>query len=270
VLPSRYEASPNSTITLDGCDSYDPDPGDEITYAWDLDWDGNFGEPGEPTECDAEFTVGDVGTFYFPCLKVTDSFGEYDIECTTVGVPANATPVCDADGPYVAECEGSTTSIVVNGEMSEDLDEGDTITFEWSNIDCLGAYFDDPTSATPLLTVDSTGPCSLVCTVSLTVTDNHNASSDPCDATVMIEDTTAPLITSLNADDLVQAINVPVNFSVEFSDDCGAPHMATWDFGDGTPPVVTDPATSPTSAGHAYAAQGIYSATVTIEDSCRN
>jgi len=37
-----YEASPNSTITLNGCGSYDPDPGDEITYAWDLDEDGQY------------------------------------------------------------------------------------------------------------------------------------------------------------------------------------------------------------------------------------
>ncbi len=263
-----YTACASCTITLNGCDSYDPDPGDEITYAWDLDNDGYFDDS---TECDPEFSVGpDVGTVYDVCLKVTDSFDEYDVECTTVGVVEDRPPVCDANGPYAAECEGSTTSVMLDGTASEDPDPGDTITFEWSNIDCPGANFDDPTSAEPLLTVDSTAPCSVVCHVRLVVTDNWGEPSAPCDVAVMITDTTAPVITSLNADDLVQAINVPVNCSVEFSDDCGAPHVATWDFGDGTLPLVTDPAASPTSASHAYAAQGIYSATVTVEDSCRN
>jgi hypothetical protein len=89
-----YEAFPGSTITLDGTGSYDPDPGDTITYAWDLDNDGEFddGDEAEP-----EFTVGsEIGLVYDICLKVTDSFGKYDIACTTVTIvstpPANICP----------------------------------------------------------------------------------------------------------------------------------------------------------------------------------
>ncbi len=192
--------------------------------------------------------------------------GDLDPPC----VSPNNPPVCDANGPYTAECAGSMTTVVLDGTESYDPDVGDTITFAWSNIDCPGAYFDDPTNAEPLLTVDSTAPCSLVCHVRLIVTDNWGEPSGPCDVAVMITDTTAPVITSLDGYPLVVAVGYSAIFDAYFTDDCGEPHVATWDFGDGTPPVVTDPATSPTSACHAYATQGIYSAAVTIEDSCGN
>ena len=79
-----YEADPDATITLDGTGSYDPDPGDVITFAWDLDNDGKFDDS---NEAQPSFTVGSqVGLVYDICLKVTDSFGEYNIACTTIKV----------------------------------------------------------------------------------------------------------------------------------------------------------------------------------------
>jgi hypothetical protein len=88
-----YTAAPSATITLDGSGSYDIDPGDSIvSYAWDLDNDGLFGtddDPDDATGTTAPFTAGPTpGTVYPICLKVTDSFGETDIGCTTVTVSA--------------------------------------------------------------------------------------------------------------------------------------------------------------------------------------
>jgi hypothetical protein len=94
-----YEAGPDATITLDGTDSYDPDLNDVITFAWDLDNDGEFDDS---NEAQPEFTVGDtVGMLYDICLKVTDSFGEYNIACTTIEVVDGGEPpvICgDFDG----------------------------------------------------------------------------------------------------------------------------------------------------------------------------
>jgi hypothetical protein len=89
-----YLAPKNATITLDGSGSSDPDPGDFIvSYEWDLDNDGNFDDC---TEVQCEFTVGSVvGTVYDICLKVTDSFGEYDITCTTIEIVPYVLPPLD-------------------------------------------------------------------------------------------------------------------------------------------------------------------------------
>ena len=87
-----YHASPDSCITLDGTGSYDPDPDDPITYAWDLDNDGEFDDCIE-AQCD--FCVGpDIGMVYDICLKVTDSYDEYAIACTTVEIVPNQPPDC--------------------------------------------------------------------------------------------------------------------------------------------------------------------------------
>ena len=72
-------------LTRYGSGSYDIDPGDSIvSYAWDLDNDGDFDDS---TAQKPSFTAGPTpGTLYPICLKVTDSFGETDIGCTTVTV----------------------------------------------------------------------------------------------------------------------------------------------------------------------------------------
>lgn len=81
-----YAAFPGSKIVLDGSRSSDPDAGDVITYAWDLNNDGNFNES---TSAKPEFSIDQgaiAGTVYSVCLKVTDVLGEYDVKCTTITV----------------------------------------------------------------------------------------------------------------------------------------------------------------------------------------
>jgi hypothetical protein len=87
-----YVAPKSYCIALNGTASYDPDPGDTISYAWDLDNDGNFDDSDDPRP---EFCVGDeIGHVYDVGLKVTDSFGEYNIAYTTVEiVPYKPVPV---------------------------------------------------------------------------------------------------------------------------------------------------------------------------------
>lgn len=104
----------------------------------------------------------------------------------------NRPPVCNANGPYAAECAGATTAIVLDGSQSMDED-GNQLTYEWST-NCPGATIDQPTSATPTLTIETAGICNLNCEVTLRVSDGV-APPQECTAIVTISDTNAPDIT---------------------------------------------------------------------------
>ena len=109
-----------------------------------------------------------------------------------VSVNVNIPPICDANGPYIQSCQGTNTAVMLDGTGSSDPDPGDALTYSWTT-DCAGATFDDPTSPTPTLTVDSSPGCFVQCNVLLTVTDSAGESSN-CSATVTIFDSTPPVI----------------------------------------------------------------------------
>jgi hypothetical protein len=98
---------------------------------------------------------------------------------------------CDAGGPYVADCNGGTITIHLDG-----TDSSGATTWTWSS-ECANALFDDIHSPTPTLTFTATPNsgcnCSHHCTVHLTVGDGHNTKS--CSSTVEVHDTIPPVIT---------------------------------------------------------------------------
>ncbi|UCG34389.1 MAG: S8 family serine peptidase, partial [Phycisphaerales bacterium] len=105
----------------------------------------------------------------------------------------NEPPVCDANGPYAADCAGVTTMIALDGTGSFDPNAGDVLTYSWIT-DCPGGTFDDPTSPTPTLSVDCSSTSCPNCSVSLTMTDLAGA-SDSCSTQVEINDNVPPNIT---------------------------------------------------------------------------
>ena len=167
-----YPASANSCINLDGTGSYDPDAagGDTISYAWDLDNDGEFDDS---SDAQPEFWVGAViGTVYDVCLKVTDSYGETDITCTTVTITPNLPPIADPNGPYLGPLE-----ICFDGTGSSDPD-GDALTYSWD--------FGDEntgTGATPCHTYAEAG----IYEVCLTVNDGTVDSQEVCTSAVIYD-----------------------------------------------------------------------------------
>jgi glucose/arabinose dehydrogenase len=91
---ARASATPTSgaaplSVSFDGSSSSDPDPGDTLTYAWDLDGDGAFDDS---TAAQPSFTYTTAGT-YTAALRVTDGAGESDTATVriTAGVPPTAT-----------------------------------------------------------------------------------------------------------------------------------------------------------------------------------
>ncbi len=127
-----YSATKNSCITLDGTGSHDPDPGDAITYAWDLNGDGEFDDSPEPKP---EFCVGDtIGYVYDIGLKVTDKFGEYDIAYTTVTVSSVISVDIDIKPETLnLKSKGVFTVFI---DLPEGYDEED---INISTVECEGA-----------------------------------------------------------------------------------------------------------------------------------
>ena len=88
VTPMPYTGPAPALITFDASQSYDPDPGDTITYHWDFDGDGIFDEPGDsytgppnhPTHSYTQSYTGPV------MLKVIDSHGAESVCTVTVVV----------------------------------------------------------------------------------------------------------------------------------------------------------------------------------------
>ena len=84
-------ASPTSGATplhvdFSGSGSSDPDPGDTLTYAWDLDADGEYDDANTQT---ADFTYSNAGS-YLVGLKVTDNHGAAATD--SVAIRAGNTP----------------------------------------------------------------------------------------------------------------------------------------------------------------------------------
>ena len=112
-----------------------------------------------------------------------------DLEKILATIPESEPPEADAKGPYESECEGTTTIVSLDGTGSSDPDSPN-LTYFW-HTNCPGGSFDDPDSATPELTVDTSNGCKVDCIVELTVTDElGNEDIEPAD--VSINDTVSP------------------------------------------------------------------------------
>lgn len=113
----------------------------------------------------------------------------------------DAPPVADPGGPYLnIECQGAQTTFQADGTGSFDPD-GDPLTFEWrAECDCI-VSFDDPFSATPMVTVEAGGKCDVTCFLVLKVT--AGGESDKDNIRFQIVDTSAPVLDMSTAPDLV-------------------------------------------------------------------
>jgi hypothetical protein len=119
----------------------------------------------------------------------TDMAGELNFFIGTQGrgvwrvSVTNLRPVCDANGPYVAECAGPTTPVTLDGRGSSDPD-GDPLDFAWTG------PFVGGTATGPMPTVDFAGTGMF--SVDLEVSDS--LARDFCAAEVSVVDTTPPVV----------------------------------------------------------------------------
>jgi hypothetical protein len=127
----------------------------------------------------------------------------------TFSVFSTNAPTCNAGGPYYLAV--GATSIQLNGTGSSDPDN-DLLTYKWTT-DYPNATFDDPTSATPVLTFSQSDVWNQQCTVTLAVDDGCDSST--CSAVVDISpEILCPQSTSICG----PASGLPVTLSVSVSD----------------------------------------------------
>ena len=133
-----YAVDDGATVALAGAASDPAGDDDPITFAWDLDGDGNFGETGAPAERGDETgpaptfdAAGIVGpTEVIVTLQATDDDGQSGTDTATITVhaPPNTPPTVDPiDGPEAAV---RFQTVTFHGSFS-DPDTGDTHTSAW-------------------------------------------------------------------------------------------------------------------------------------------
>ncbi len=116
-----YTVEEGGTVILDASASTDPDlPDDVLTYQWDLDGDGVFGETGIEALYGDEVGVTptlDASTLNGPgnlsvSLLITDSFGESSTDTAALDI-TNAAPMLSVDAADVTLVEGESASRLV-------------------------------------------------------------------------------------------------------------------------------------------------------------
>ncbi len=154
----------------------------------------NWGEVAKPTASDgsAGNHFGIAVSVHGDTVVVGSDFDNGSGSAYVFSVECNEPPSCDVAGPYTAECAGEWTSMQLDGSGSSDPDD-DPLYYLWST-DCPSGSFDDETSATPLLTIDTADGCTTTCGVTLWVDDGNGGTSE-CSTTVTIKDTTPPVVT---------------------------------------------------------------------------
>jgi glucose/arabinose dehydrogenase len=116
---ARISASPTSgptplTVQFDGTASSDPDAADPITYSWDLNGDGTFGDS---TSATTSYTYNAVGTVNVQ-LRVTDSAGASDT--ATIPITAgNTAPVPVIDTPAASFTWKVGDPIAISGHATD-------------------------------------------------------------------------------------------------------------------------------------------------------
>ena len=82
------------TVNFDGTGSSDPDPGDSLTFAWDLDGDGQFDDSNSPQPT-RTYAAGN----YTVRLRVADEFGATDESDPILISAGNTGPTAVIDSP---------------------------------------------------------------------------------------------------------------------------------------------------------------------------
>jgi len=169
-------------------------------------------------------------------------------------------PVADAGGPYTVN-EGSTVT-ATNGSYDTN---SDALTYSWSSDNTGVATVSSASAATPTITGVNNGQA----TLTLRVSDDggaHWASS--ATATVTVSNV-APTVNAVVAPVAPVKLGTAITASSGFTDPGTADaHTVTWSWGDGTttPQQKNAGVTGAISATHTYAAAGLYTVSVAVDD----
>ena len=173
-----YTAVEGGSVVLSGAGS----TGTSLSYAWDLDGDGQYDDANvqNPTfrpQQDGVFIVG---------LRVTDGTGQTATATATVTV-SNVAPTADAGGPYTIDVGGALS---LDGSGSDpSLIDNAALGFSW---DLNGdGTFGDATGATPIVSwsvLEGLGLSTGSYEITLRVSDDHTHTDSSATLTINPEE----------------------------------------------------------------------------------
>jgi glutamine cyclotransferase len=275
-----YTVLEGQSVTLDASASSDVE-GTPLTYAWDLDNDGEYDDATgvSPTltwgqlvafgiNDDGEYTIG---------LKVTDTNPEGSASATasTTLTVENAAPTVSVEVDQVAIAEAG--AVTLNGTIA-DPGTGDShhVAINWGDgspvtvitlpagqltFSAQHTYVDDKPSNT----------AADIYTIHVNVNDGKGGTAT--DSTTVLVNNVAPVITSIsNTATTIGAVaeGKPVSINVAFTDiGINDTHQATIDWGDGTIQTVSASSlngTGSATTNHVYSVGGVYEIKVTLKD----
>lgn len=136
----------------------------------------------------------------------------------------SARPTCDAGPAISLECTGPVMQVQLDGTAST----GGGLTYRWAGCGDDAFTLSDPTSPTPILTVDMTAACSVDCELTLTVSNSSGKSR--CSTFVHVGDTIPPVLTCPS--DLLVILGDPTDPSATgmatATDACNPTPTVTW------------------------------------------
>jgi PKD repeat protein len=225
-------------ILFSGSSSYDPD-GVIVTYAWDLNEDGQYLGIGVTYPYDW-LTEGT----YYASLMVTDDDGLTDIETVEVTI-IDLGPTADFTWSPELAIEGS---IIIFTDLSDSAPDAITA---W-NWDIAGTM---STEQNPTHVFPDNGDYP----VTLTVTDDDGRTAAITKTITVVN--APPSITDLELDPTIAPVDTPVSATVTYTDPgIDDTHSVDWDWGD------SESETGAASTSHSYDNAGLYTVTVTVTD----
>jgi PKD repeat protein len=166
------------TVKFDGGASSDPDASDTLTYVWDF---GDGTTPSETTTATVTHVYSSAGTFT-STLTVRDNHGATSGPATvSIQVDASQNHVPTAALAADVTSGAAPLSVKFDGSASSDPDASDTLTYVWDFGD--GTTPSETTTATVTHVYSSAGTF----TATLTVRDNHGATSGPATVSIQVD-----------------------------------------------------------------------------------
>ena len=184
------------SVQLDGSGSTDPDlPDDTLTYVWDLDGDGNFGEIGAAAERGDETGVNPVfsaagldgPSSEIVHLRVTDEAGLSHEDSATINIenvkPTITSLIVPLAPVNIADQSSYSIDVAFNDPGGE-LDEDYVCEFDLDGDSTMDATVSGVTGSSCSTTLSYTEPG--VYEVTVTVTDKDGGVSDPVTASSFV------------------------------------------------------------------------------------
>ncbi len=246
-----YTVDEGSSVTVDASGSSDPD-GDNLTYAWDLDNDGTYENPGvtatlTPPDGTANIIVG---------LQVSDGNGGVSTDTATVNVN-NIAPIVDA-GPDTTINEGSAFSS--SGSFTDPGTDTWTATVDYGDGSGVQSLALSGKTFLPNHVYADNG------TYMVSVTVNDDDLGEGSDTAIVTVINVVPTVGPITAPNDPLSVGTEVAAGATFTDPGTMDtHTALWNWGDGTTSQGMVTGTS-VAGSHIYTTAGIYTVTLTVTD----